>query len=63
MMAEIGITVRKNDFSLAATEMRFADGSCMRNDFTNVVLNPPLGEEIFEAKLSPGVTVIEPLRP
>ena len=62
MMAEIGITVRTNDFSLAATEMKFADGSRMRNDFTNVVLNPVLVEEIFDAKLDPGITVVEPLR-
>lgn len=62
MMAEIAITVRTNDFSLAATEMKFADGSSMRNDFTNVVLNPVLGEEIFEAKLDPGITVVEPMR-
>ena len=62
MMAEIGITVRTNDFSLAATEMKFADGSRMRNDFINVVLNPPIGEEIFDAKLDPGFTVVEPLR-
>jgi outer membrane lipoprotein-sorting protein len=62
MVAEIGITVRTNDFSLAATEMKFADGSRMRNDFTNVVLNPVLGEEIFDAKLDSAVTVVEPLR-
>lgn len=62
MMAEIGITVRTNDFSLAATEMKFADGSRMRNDFTNVVLNPTLGEEIFDAKLEADVTVVEPMR-
>ena len=62
MMAEIGITVRTNDFSLAATEMKFADGSRMRNDFTNVVLNPPIDEEIFDARLDPGITVVEPLR-
>ena len=61
MMAEIGITVRTNDFSLAATEMKFADGSSMRNDFTNVVLNPVLGDDIFDAKLDPGITVVEPL--
>jgi outer membrane lipoprotein-sorting protein len=61
-MAEIGITVRTNDFSLAATEMKFADGSRMRNDFTNVVLNPVLGEGLFDAKLEAGVTVVEPLR-
>ena len=49
MMAEIGITVRTNDFSLAGTEMKFADGFSMRNDFTNVVLNPVLGDDIFDA--------------
>ena len=62
MMAEIGITVRTNDFSLAATEMKFADGSRMRNDFINVVLILLISEEIFDAKLEPGFTVVEPLR-
>jgi outer membrane lipoprotein-sorting protein len=62
MMAEIGITVRTNDFSLAATEMKFADGSSMRNDFTNIVLNPVIGDDIFDAKLDAGMTVVEPLR-
>ena len=62
MMAEISIAVRTNDFSLAATEMRFADGSRMRNDFANVVLNPALGEDIFDVKLDAGVTVVEPLK-
>jgi len=42
--------------------MKFADGSSMRNDFTNVVLNPVLGDDIFDAKLDPGITVVEPLR-
>jgi len=61
MMAEISITVHTNDFSLAATEMTFADGSRMRNDFTNIVLNPVLGEAMFDAQLEAGVTVVEPL--
>jgi outer membrane lipoprotein-sorting protein len=62
MMTEIAITVRTNDFSLAATEMKFVDGSRMRNDFSNVVRNPVLAYEIFDAKLEAGITVVEPLR-
>jgi len=56
------VAVRTNDFSMAVTEMRFADGSSLRNDFTNVALNLPLGPELFEANLAPDVTVVEPLR-
>jgi hypothetical protein len=34
----------------------------MRNDFTSVVVNAPLGEELFDAKLDPSFSVVEPLR-
>ena len=62
MMAEIDICVRTNDFVLTATEMKFADGSSMRNDFTNTVLNAPLPDECFDAKLDPAIKVVEPLK-
>jgi outer membrane lipoprotein-sorting protein len=62
-ISEIVIGFRTNDFSIAVTEMKFADGSSLRNDFTNVRLNPPLSPERFEEKLAPDVTVVEPLRP
>jgi outer membrane lipoprotein-sorting protein len=58
---EIVIGFRTNDFSIALTEMTFADGSAMRNDFANVVLNQPLDPALFEPKLSPDITVTEPL--
>ena len=60
-MAEIQVSVSTNDFSPLATELRFSDGSCMRNDFTNVVVNAPLGLELFDAKLEPDFSVMEPL--
>jgi len=63
MMAEIDICVRTNDFALAATELKFADGSTMRNDFTNIVLNPQLPDGCFDAKLDPDIRVVEPLKP
>jgi outer membrane lipoprotein-sorting protein len=61
-MAGIRVSVRTNDFSLAATEMSFSDGSSMRNDFSNVQSNAPLPEGIFDAKVEKGYTVVEPLR-
>jgi outer membrane lipoprotein carrier protein len=61
-VSEILISFRTNDFSMSATELRFADGSSLRNDFTNTVLNPPLDPALFEAKLPPDMTVVEPLR-
>ena len=61
-VTEIKIGFRTNDFSMAMTEMQFADGSSLRNDFTNVVLNATIAPEKFEAALAPDVTVVEPLR-
>ena len=62
-MTKIHVIVRTNDFAPAATELRFSDGSFMRSDFTNAVLNTPLSEGVFDAKLEPDITVVEPLRP
>ena len=59
---EILIAFRTNDFSIAVTEMKFADGSRLRNDFANVALNSPIDPAKFEAELTPDYTVVEPLR-
>jgi outer membrane lipoprotein-sorting protein len=48
MMPELRIGLATNDFSLASTELVFVDGSRMRNDFSNAVLNPVLDEKLFE---------------
>jgi outer membrane lipoprotein-sorting protein len=61
-MSEVVIGFHTNDFAIAVTEMKFADGSTMRNDFTNVVLNPPLDPALFEEKLPPDFKLVEPLR-
>jgi outer membrane lipoprotein-sorting protein len=61
-IGQIVIGFRTNDFSIAATEMKFADGSSLRNDFSNVVMNQPLDDARFELKLPPDFTVVEPLR-
>jgi outer membrane lipoprotein-sorting protein len=62
-IGEIIIGFHTNDFTIAATEMRFADGSSLRNDFTNVALNQPIEPDRFQITLPPDYTVVEPLKP
>ena len=62
MMPRIKISLATNDFSLRATELRFADGSIMRNDFTNAVLNPKIDDSMFAPTLPPDFKIVEPLR-
>ena len=61
-MAAIRVTLSTNDFSLAATELCFSDGSSMRNEFRHVQANAALPEGIFDAKVEDGYTVVEPMR-
>ena len=61
-IGEIVIAFHTNDFTIAATEMKFADGSRLRNDFTNVVLNRPIDPKLFEADLPPDYSVVDPLK-
>jgi len=61
-MTEIQVSFRTNDFSLAATELKFSDGSSMRNDFSDVQSNRPMPESLFDPKVEEGFTVVEPLR-
>lgn len=48
--------------SLRGTELRFADGSALRNDFTNEQINAPLDEKLFQPQLDPSYKTVEPLR-
>ena len=61
-MTEIQVCFRQEDFALVSTELRFSDGSRMRNDFTNGALNAPLSDDCFDARLEPDFTIVEPLR-
>ena len=62
MMPELRIDLATNDFSLTGTELVFVDGSRMRNDFTNAVLNPTLDEKLFEWSPSADFKVVEPFK-
>jgi outer membrane lipoprotein-sorting protein len=57
----IEIGFHTNDFLIADSEMKFSDGSTLRNDFTNVVFNQPMDPALFETNLPPDYSVVEPL--
>ena len=63
LMPRIKIAFATNDCSLRATELQFADGSTLRNDFTNAVLNPKLADSTFAPELASDFKVVEPLKP
>ena len=46
----------------ARPNCEFADGSTLRNDFTNAVLNPRLDPSLFAPKLNPDYKIVEPLK-
>lgn len=62
MMPLIKIGFDTSNFSLRSTELQFADGSTMRNDFKNQVLNPTIDAQMFTPQISPDYKVIEPLK-
>jgi len=60
VMPELAVFLAATDFSLAGTELVFQDGSRMRNDFTNIVVNPPVDEQLFRWTPPADFTVTEP---
>ena len=62
LMPQIKIAFATNDFVLRATELQFADGSTMRNDFTNTQLNPKLEDGLFTPKLESDFTIVDPMK-
>jgi outer membrane lipoprotein-sorting protein len=61
-MSEVQLSLRTNDFSMAANQLQFSDGSILRNDFTNAVKNPSLPEDAFKSDVPSDYTVVEPLK-
>lgn len=61
MMPQITLAFSAKTSSLDATELRFADGSTLRNEFLHPVMNPKLDQDLFRAPLDPDVKIVEPL--
>lgn len=60
MISGILLVVRTEDFLLAANELSLADGSVIRNDFSNVKLNAKLETDTFAAPIGPDFKTVEP---
>lgn len=60
-VSAIQVGFHTNNFVIADSEMQFADGSTLRNDFTNVVFNQPMDPALFATNLPPDYSVVEPL--
>lgn len=61
MIHQVVIGFHTNDYLIATTEMKFADGSTLQNSFTNIVVNQALAPDLFEAHVPPDYTISEPL--
>ncbi len=62
MMPQLIITFDTRQFSLLATQLQFADGSTLHNDFMNATLNPQLEAGLFTPNIPPDFKVSEPLK-
>ena len=62
MIPQLKIDFDAKHLSLLATELNFNDGSSLRNDFTNAVLNPPLAPGLFTPEIPSDYKVVEPLK-
>lgn len=62
MMPLIRISFNVDDLTLQATELQFADGSTMKNDFSNQRLNPKLEPEVFKPSIPAEYKLVEPMK-
>jgi outer membrane lipoprotein-sorting protein len=62
MIPRIEIDFDTKVHSLRGTEIRFADGSSLRNDFERAQLNLTIDNQLFAPSIPPDYTIVEPLK-
>ncbi len=62
VMPQITLAFGADDFQLRATELRFGDGSTMRNEFTNARKNPKLDDALFAPMIDADFKIVEPMK-
>jgi outer membrane lipoprotein-sorting protein len=62
VMPQITLSIGADDFQLRATELRFGDGSTMRNEFSNAQKNPKLDDALFAPVLDADFKIVEPMK-
>lgn len=59
MIPQLRIAFSTNSFALAFTELTLADGSVLRNEFSNPQVNPTLPEDTFKPEIPEDYKVID----
>ena len=62
MMPQMAIEFDAKSSSLLSTQLQFADGSSLRNDFSNATLNPAIDAEKFSPPIPSDFQTVEPLK-
>ena len=62
VMPQITLAFGVDDFQLRATELRFGDGSTMRNEFSNARKNPKLDDVLFAPVIEADFKIVEPMK-
>ena len=62
-MREMELIFDSSAKSLSATELRFSDGSSLRNDFSNERKNTDITPELFRPDIPPDYKLVEPTKP
>ena len=62
LIGEVRLVFGREKLEMRATELRFADGSQLRNEFRDQQVNPPLDDGFFSAAMPPDFILTEPLQ-
>ncbi len=60
MVAEVRLEFSLVPSRLLATQMKFTDGSTLRNDFSNIVVNAELSDEFFKLEMDKDFKISRP---
>jgi len=63
LVTRVSLTFQTNVFNLTASEIDFADGSRLQNQFTRSVSNQPLPPVLFSTNLPTDYKRVEPFKP
>ena len=61
IMPEVQLTFSTADQTLRATQLRFADGSMMRNDFAQIVTNAVIAGDVFRPEIPADYEISQPV--
>ena len=62
LVPEVAVGLSLDDWSLATSSLRFADGSSLRNDYRNVKKNPEVKPDLLVPTVPPDYKIVEPAR-